>query len=182
MNLPDARRTERVGVEAGKDLLDRGAELPLDYGLGGPSRHGPHRVLQLRELGEHPLGQDVRAGGEQLSELDECRPEVVKGLPEAHAEVRREELLEPFLLPPVPANVEDEPEPVPDEDAPYLGETPKTPRRGCCSASHRRIRLQAGRGLRLVARRLGSHVGAGRRGLGPGHALRSAGARRRRDG
>src|SRR5918997_4107152 len=182
VSLPDARRAQRVRVEALEHLVHRRPELPLDYRLRRPSRHRPNRVLELLELGEDALGQDVRAGGEELAELDEGRPGVVEGTAKAHAEVRREKFLEALSLPPIPPDVEDEAEPVADEDASYLGETPQAPGRVGRrerSVGQGWVLLEAGWGVRLVAGRLGGHVWAGRRGLRAGQALGAAGTRGR---
>src|SRR5215211_687719 len=189
VNLPDARRAQRGWIEALENLPHGCPELPLDYQLRRPRRHRLRRVLELLELEEHALGQDVRARGQKLAELDEGRSEIVEGPAEPDAEVRREKFLEPLLLPPVPPDVEDEAEPVAHQNAPYLGETPQVPRRRSqrltSSVHHGQslsVPLEARRGVRLVAGRLGSHVGAGRRGLRSGHALGAAGPRGRRDG
>src|SRR5215210_1515305 len=170
MDLPDARCSERHGVEGGEDLVHGGPELPLDDLLCDPRGHGLRRVLELLEFEEDALGQNIRARGEYLPELDERRPEVVECAAQPHAEVGREELLQPLLLPPVPPYVEDEAEAVPDEDAAYLGETPEVARPGgpgypSVRHARRRVRqLQSRRCLGLVA--LGRNLGLarGRRG------------------
>ncbi len=114
-------------VEPGEHLVSRRPELPPDYRLRRPWGHGRCRVLKLLELEEYALGQDVRAGRQELAELYEGRTEVVEATPQPDAKVRCQELLEPPLLAPLPPDVEDEPEPVTDEDAPDLGETPQVP-------------------------------------------------------
>src|SRR5215212_5462560 len=131
VDLPDARRAERHRVERGEQLIDGSLELPLDYLLGKPWRHRRGRVLQLLELGEYSFRKYVRACREDLPELDEGRPQIVESAPQSDTEVWRQELLQAFLLPPVPPDVEDEAEAMAHQNAADLGEAPEVPRPDC---------------------------------------------------
>src|SRR5215204_1698121 len=122
VDLADTRRPEPHRVELGEYLLGRNSQLSLYNGSRYLQGHRCHLVLKLLELGEYALGDDVRAGTQELAELDERRSQIVQGPPEPDGEVWGEKLLDTAALPPVAPDVEDEPEAVAYENAPDLGE------------------------------------------------------------
>ena len=78
VHLTDGRGRERLLVEAREDLGDGRAEALLDVLLDFAEGNGWHFVLELLQLGDDVRGQDVGAGGGDLPELDEARPEVLR--------------------------------------------------------------------------------------------------------
>src|SRR6266567_4483499 len=126
MDLADRGRRGWLLVELEEGLLDRQAELLLNYAPDVGERNRPDVVLQLLEL-DHDVGRDdVRASREQLAELDEGRPQLVQHLPQPPPAVRgrvgaavpadpREEVGQPVAL-------EEVAEAVLDRDLRDLGE------------------------------------------------------------
>ena len=71
MNLGDGRGRDRGALEGGEQLVRVCAELGADHlADGGPWDRG-HIVLQPAQLGDELFGQQVAAGGQHLTELDE---------------------------------------------------------------------------------------------------------------
>lgn len=71
MNLGDGRGRDRGALEGGEQLVRVCAELGADHPVdGGPWDRG-HIVLQPAQLGDELFGQQVAAGGQHLTELDE---------------------------------------------------------------------------------------------------------------
>jgi hypothetical protein len=87
VGLADRGRGQRLEVEGGEGLLDRPAQLLLDEGTDLLCRDGPHRGAQMGELVDHRLGQQVAAGGGDLSELDEHPAHLLDGQAEPVAEL-----------------------------------------------------------------------------------------------
>src|SRR6266487_3267024 len=82
MDLADRSRRGRLLVELEEGLLDRQAKLLLNHATDVGERNRRDVVLQLLEL-DHDVGRDdVRSSREQLTELDEGRPQLVQHLPQ----------------------------------------------------------------------------------------------------
>lgn len=75
LDLGDRRGRERLAVDAREDL---GAKRALDHRLDLLERQGRHLVDELPELLHVDVRQQIRARGEQLSELDEGGPELLE--------------------------------------------------------------------------------------------------------
>src|SRR5690606_41451070 len=69
----------------GKGLGNGNAQLFLDALARLGRGEGRNLVLQEGQLGGDVIGQQVAAGGEDLAELDEHRPQVLKGQTQAGA-------------------------------------------------------------------------------------------------
>ena len=71
MGLADGRAGQRLGGEAGKDLIGQGAEFFFDQLVDGGRGNGRCRILQLGQLAQVGRRHDVGPSREQLTELDE---------------------------------------------------------------------------------------------------------------
>ncbi|MNZ70471.1 hypothetical protein D3C78_888100 [compost metagenome] len=85
VDLGDRGGGQRFALEAGEDLLDLGAQLFLDARHGEFRRERRNIVLQVCQFVGDIVRQQVTAGGEDLAELDEDRPEVFQGQAQALA-------------------------------------------------------------------------------------------------
>src|SRR5439155_16497245 len=83
VDLTDRSGRERLGVDAGEDVLPRDAELLLHHldDLGLAERRD--LVLEGRELRDGFGREQIGAGGEDLAELRKGRAELLEGVPEA---------------------------------------------------------------------------------------------------
>ena len=70
MNLGDGRGRDRSALEGGEQLVRVRAELGADQLVDGGPWTGAN-VLQPAQLGDELFGQQVAAGGQHLTELDE---------------------------------------------------------------------------------------------------------------
>ena len=105
VHLGDRRRCQRLADELAEDLLDRAPQLAAHDRGGGVARERRHPVLEACELVGDVFGQQVAAGREDLTELDEDRAEVLQRAAQPHRAWR----LRP--ADPVPGQeVEDEPD------------------------------------------------------------------------
>ena len=78
MDLRDRRGRDRGAIEGGEELVDVRAELcPDDLVDGGPA-DGRGIVLEPAQFGDELVGQQIPAGGGQLTELDEGDAAVVE--------------------------------------------------------------------------------------------------------
>ena len=121
MHLADRRRRDRRLVEVEERLLDGEAELLPDDALDLPHRDRRDVVLELSKLPDDVRWHDVRAGREQLPELDERRAELVEHLAQPAPPVAV------LLAVPRTAAVEEVAEPVPRGDAPDLRDARERP-------------------------------------------------------
>ena len=71
MHLGDGGGGQGRRVETGKDLFRRPAQRSLDLGPQRLEVEGGAGALKLFELGDPVGGQQVRAGGQDLAQLDE---------------------------------------------------------------------------------------------------------------
>ncbi|MEO8716452.1 MAG: hypothetical protein ABI369_15720 [Acetobacteraceae bacterium] len=80
MSTPPARATERrfKVIEGGERLGDRANQLGKERRLDLIAWHERHHVLQFGQLAEVRGRQQVGAGGEDLAELDEGRPQFLE--------------------------------------------------------------------------------------------------------
>src|SRR5262249_6116283 len=89
MHLADRRRCHRLLLELEEQTRDRLVQVlehhPLHVGVG----KRPDVVLKAPELRDDVRRDDVRAGGEQLPELDERGAELVEHLPQVAPPDRR---------------------------------------------------------------------------------------------
>jgi hypothetical protein len=85
MHLADRRGCHRHRVEPREQPVDVGLQLALDHLLHLGERKRRDRVLELAELHGDLLRDHVGAKGEQLAELDECRPQLVRHLSQVAA-------------------------------------------------------------------------------------------------
>jgi hypothetical protein len=85
--LSDRGGGERCTVEAGEDLVDRGAELSLQNSLDVCPRHRPGAVLKAAQLVDHLCREQVPTRRQDLSQLDEGDAPGVEGLAERPAEL-----------------------------------------------------------------------------------------------
>ena len=88
VHLGDGPRCHRHGVDALEDVLPRNPQLFLHHLDHALLRHGGHVVLQRGQLLDVHRRKEVRAGGQDLSELREGRPQRLERLtepPGAHA-------------------------------------------------------------------------------------------------
>ena len=76
VHLGDRGGRDRRVVEALEQLVERTAQLGLDGGAGLVARERRQPVLELGEIGGQLLAQQIRAGREELAQLDEARPHV----------------------------------------------------------------------------------------------------------
>ena len=89
MHLADRGGRERSEVELEEGPVHPQVELGLDHLRTCSNGHGDGVVLQPAQLGDDVRRDDVRAGREQLPELDERRAELVEHLAEAPAAIGR---------------------------------------------------------------------------------------------
>src|ERR1019366_7717031 len=71
MNLSDRRGRDRGALEAREQLIHPRAELGADHLVGLRPRDWGNIVLQPAQLGDELCWQQVAAGGQHLTELDE---------------------------------------------------------------------------------------------------------------
>lgn len=79
MDLRHRGGRQRRGVDACEDLSDRPTESLGDGGLDDRPRFGGHLRLQGLEFTDEHRREDVSAGREHLSELDEGHPRLGEG-------------------------------------------------------------------------------------------------------
>ena len=85
VGLADRRRGERLPVELGEHLVDRGAELRLEHRLDRLARLGRDVVLELGQLIGDSGRHEVDAGGRDLADLDVDAAGLLEHGPEAGA-------------------------------------------------------------------------------------------------
>src|SRR5439155_19454906 len=85
VHLPDRRGRQWALLELEEQPLDRLAEVLADDALDVRERERAHVVLQAAELRDDVGRDDVRAGREELPELDEGRAELVEHLAQVPA-------------------------------------------------------------------------------------------------
>ena len=74
VNLAEARRGNGFSLKFLEDLIDRAAELLLDYGDEFVRRIGRGLVLKRTDRGQVGIGEDIGPGREELSQFDERGP------------------------------------------------------------------------------------------------------------
>ena len=85
VHLRDRGRRQRLGIEAGEDLLGRRAQVLGELGAHHLDRHRRRLTVQLFEFGDPGRAEQVGAAGQDLAELDEGRPQIL----ERHAQLHR---------------------------------------------------------------------------------------------
>ncbi len=133
VHLADRSGRDGHPVELEEEPLDRQPQLLLDHRLGLLVRERRHVVLQAAELRDDVRREDVRAGGEQLPELHERRPELVEHRAQVGAALRRR-LVVRVAAAQAPV-LEQVPEAVARGDLSDLRESPEVARRGRRHAS-----------------------------------------------
>ncbi len=89
MHLGDRSRGQWLYVETAEHFADLGAELIFDQCHGFFRVERRHAVLQQHQLVGDVGGQQVAAGGQQLAELDEDRPQVLQRQTQARTAAER---------------------------------------------------------------------------------------------
>ena len=97
MHLPERSGGQRLGIELGKQLVDRQSELGLDDLSGHFGRERGNVLPQLRQLFNDVAGTRSGRVLDHLPELDERRPQAFEG--QANAFGPRMNGDGPFLLP-----------------------------------------------------------------------------------
>src|SRR5688572_17112272 len=87
MNLSEAGRPERLGIELGEQLADPAVQLLLDRLLHVLEGDLADVILKLRELPDVRGRKQVRARRQHLSQLDVGRAELDEALPERDSAV-----------------------------------------------------------------------------------------------
>jgi hypothetical protein len=133
MHLADRGGRHRRRVELEEELLDRELQVLADHPLDLGEREGRGVVLERPQLRDDVRRDDVRAGREQLPELDERRTELVEhlaqvlaprgpaglGLQARHRRARPRQQVGQLV------GLEEVAEPVPDRDLGDLGHAPE---------------------------------------------------------
>ena len=86
VHLRNGRRGQRALVEGFEHLPDGPAQAAFDHIAGLGPGEGRHTVLQQPQFGSDLGRQDVGAGGQRLSELDEHRTQLFQRRAQAHAD------------------------------------------------------------------------------------------------
>ena len=125
VHLADARGPERYRIEALENLLHRRREFPLDYRLRHPGGIGLTVSCSFWSSASTPSGRMSERVDSSWPNLTNVGPRSSSVRRSLTPKLGREELLQALVLPPVPPDVEDEPEPVADQHPAYLGEAPE---------------------------------------------------------
>jgi hypothetical protein len=80
VNLRDRCRTNRLGVELGKGLVERTFQRLFDRGADLLERRRRQRVLKAGQVLRSLLADQIGAGGERLAELDGGRADRLKAV------------------------------------------------------------------------------------------------------
>jgi hypothetical protein len=89
VDLGDARRGQRLRLDAREGLLRGAAQACLDLRPHGLERDGSDRVLKEPQLRHELARKQIRTRGENLAELHERRSEILQHPPEAPRRARR---------------------------------------------------------------------------------------------